>query len=49
LTWMNERYLLACFGQRPFSDRVPHQKEAAAALTTVWINTLYGPPPATGQ
>ncbi|HTQ17000.1 TetR/AcrR family transcriptional regulator [Mycobacterium sp.] len=49
LTWMNERYLLACFGQRPFSDRVPHQKEAAAALTTVWINTLYGAPPATEQ
>jgi TetR/AcrR family transcriptional regulator, ethionamide resistance regulator len=45
LTWMNERYLLACFGQRPFSDPTA----ATTALATVWINTLYGPPPASDR
>ena len=38
LTWMSERYLLASFGHRPFSD----PDTVTAALTTVWINTLYG-------
>jgi AcrR family transcriptional regulator len=38
LTWMNERYLLASFGHRPFSD----PDTVTAALATVWINTLYG-------
>lgn len=38
LTWMNERYLLASFGHRPFSD----QAAVAEALATVWVNTLYG-------
>lgn len=41
LTWMNERYLIAAFGRRPITDPAT----AAAALTTVWINTLYGPCP----
>lgn len=39
LTWMNERYLLASFGQPPFSD----QAAVTNALTTVWVHTLYGP------
>jgi AcrR family transcriptional regulator len=38
LTWMNERYLLASFGHRPFSD----QAAVTEALATVWINSLYG-------
>ncbi len=37
LTWMNERYLLASFGQRPFADPAA----ATDALATIWINTLY--------
>jgi AcrR family transcriptional regulator len=37
LTWMNERYLLAAFGARPFVESAA----ATAALTTVWVNTLY--------
>ncbi|ORB72583.1 TetR/AcrR family transcriptional regulator [Mycobacterium scrofulaceum] len=41
LTWMNERYLIAAFGRRPITDPAT----AAAALQTVWINTLYGPCP----
>ncbi|GFG88576.1 TetR/AcrR family transcriptional regulator [Mycobacterium bourgelatii] len=42
LTWMNERYLLDRFGQPPFGDPTA----ATTALITVWVNTLYGPPPA---
>ncbi|MEO8814126.1 MAG: TetR/AcrR family transcriptional regulator, partial [Mycobacterium sp.] len=45
LTWMNERYLLASFGQVPFGDPAA----ATDALTTVWISTLYGPPVAGGR
>jgi AcrR family transcriptional regulator len=39
LTWMNERYLLASFGSRPFSD----PEAVARALGEIWGNTLYGP------
>jgi AcrR family transcriptional regulator len=39
LTWMNERYLLAAFGRRPFTD----EAAVTAALSTIWINALYGP------
>lgn len=38
LTWLNERYLLASFGHRPFSD----QASVLTALEIVWIRTLYG-------
>ncbi|WP_163753971.1 TetR/AcrR family transcriptional regulator [Mycobacterium botniense] len=38
LTWMNERYLLASFGQRPFADPTA----VTEALTTIWLSTLYG-------
>jgi AcrR family transcriptional regulator len=40
LTWMNERYLLASFGRRPFADSVA----VTEALATVWISPLYGRP-----
>ena len=39
LVWMNERYLLARFGQRPLGD----PERSTAALSDVWIRTLYGP------
>ncbi|BBZ35772.1 TetR/AcrR family transcriptional regulator [Mycolicibacterium confluentis] len=39
LTWMNERYLIAALGQQSSTDPAT----AAAALTTIWINTLYAP------
>lgn len=39
---MNERYLLDRFGQPPFGDPTA----ATTALITVWVSTLYGPPPA---
>ncbi len=39
LVWMNERYLLARFGQRPLGD----PERTAAALADIWIRTLYGP------
>lgn len=45
LTWMNERYLLARFGRPPFADPAT----VTGALATVWINTLYGAPPATDR
>jgi AcrR family transcriptional regulator len=44
LTWMNERYLLASFGQHPFTD----EAAVTSALATVWINALYGPSAASG-
>lgn len=37
LTWMNERYLIAAFGRQPITEPAT----AAAALITVWTNTLY--------
>ncbi|HEU4363362.1 MAG TPA: TetR/AcrR family transcriptional regulator [Mycobacterium sp.] len=40
LTWMNERYLLASFGQRPFTDPAA----VTEALTTIWTSTLYSRP-----
>lgn len=40
LTWMNERYLLASFGQRPFGNA----GTVTEALATVWTNTLYARP-----
>jgi AcrR family transcriptional regulator len=39
LVWMNERYLLDCFGRRPF--RV-EPDVAAAALVEVWAGAVYG-------
>jgi len=42
LTWMNERYLIAVFGRCPVTE----PSTAAAALRTVWTNTLYAPRPA---
>jgi AcrR family transcriptional regulator len=39
LVWMNERYLLDCFGRRPF--RVAPDV-AAAALVEVWSGAVYG-------
>jgi AcrR family transcriptional regulator len=39
LVWMNERYLLVRFGKQPLGD----PEQAAAALSEVWIRTLYGP------
>ncbi|HEX6461587.1 MAG TPA: TetR/AcrR family transcriptional regulator [Thermoleophilaceae bacterium] len=38
LIWMNERFLLVRFGQRPLGD----PERAAAALSEIWIRTLYG-------
>jgi TetR/AcrR family transcriptional regulator, ethionamide resistance regulator len=38
LTWMNERYLLASFGQRPFADPAA----VTAALIAIWTHALYG-------
>lgn len=48
LIWMNERYLLACFGQRPFTEAASDPALVTAALTTIWVNTLYGPLSTTG-
>ena len=39
LTWMNERYLIAALGQQSSTDPAT----AAAALTTIRLNTLYAP------
>jgi AcrR family transcriptional regulator len=39
LVWMNERYLLACFGRRPF---VVERDAAAAALAEIWAAVVYG-------
>ena len=39
LVWMNERYLLACFGRRPFAVE---RDAAAAALTEIWAAVVYG-------
>lgn len=39
LVWMNERYLLDCFGRRPF--RVTPDV-AAAALLEIWSGAVYG-------
>lgn len=41
LTWMNERYLLASFGQAPLADPA----RVTRALTAIWVSTLYGSPP----
>jgi AcrR family transcriptional regulator len=38
LVWMNERFLLMRFGQRPLGD----PDRTAAALAEIWIRTLYG-------
>jgi AcrR family transcriptional regulator len=39
LVWMNERYLLASFGRRPFSA---DPARAAAALGEIWVAVVYG-------
>jgi hypothetical protein len=41
LVWMNERYLLDRFGKHPLGD----PERAAAALTEVWMGTVYGDEP----
>jgi AcrR family transcriptional regulator len=38
LVWMNERYLLECFGRRPFTT---DPEVAAAALSEIWAGTIY--------
>lgn len=45
LVWMNERYLLACFGRRPF---VADREAASAALTEIWAAVVYGHRPSPG-
>lgn len=45
LKWTNERHLIAAFGRRPITAPAT----AAAALTTVRINTLYASHPAEGK
>ncbi|HET8978666.1 MAG TPA: TetR/AcrR family transcriptional regulator [Solirubrobacteraceae bacterium] len=42
LVWMNERYLLRCFGRRPFTA---DPDTAAAALAEIWVTTIYGREP----
>lgn len=48
LVWMNERYLQDCFGHHPFRTT---PDAAAAALTEIWVATVYGrsPPPSRSQ
>jgi AcrR family transcriptional regulator len=38
LVWMNERYLLQCFGRRPFTAE---PEVAAAALGEIWAGAVY--------
>lgn len=38
LVWMNERYLLECFGRRPFTT---DPEVAAAALAEIWAGAVY--------
>jgi AcrR family transcriptional regulator len=38
LVWMNERYLMECFGRRPFSA---DPEDAAAALSEIWTAAIY--------
>lgn len=40
LVWLNERYLTQTFGRRPFFT---DPETAAATLTEIWVNTVYGP------
>jgi hypothetical protein len=39
LVWMNERYLLACFGRRPFAVE---REAASSALIEIWAAVVYG-------
>jgi AcrR family transcriptional regulator len=38
LVWMNERYLMECFGRRPFTTE---PAVAAAALAEIWTGAIY--------
>jgi hypothetical protein len=43
LVWLNERYLHATFGRRPFAAE---PEVAVATLYEIWTRTLYGQPAA---